>query len=158
MERIEQLQLAGYVLIALALIIIAATLATIVHRRRVDELADWVAEQDQAARDEAGRRASMPPRATVAPRPVSIDDGDTRPLTVPTEPTRIIEAFKLHHVTNLGELAGEPTYRAAALCGESLDHPAHYFIGYVETDDPDAPDMVRRPCPGLRSGPHRRRV
>lgn len=155
MERIEQLQLAGYVMIALALIIIAGTLATIVYRRRADELADWIAEQDQAAREQAGRRAAAPPRAVVPPRPVSIDPGDTRPIEVPP---RIVEHLQLHHVTTAGELAGVPTFRASAECGRSDDHPAHYFIDYVETGDPAAPDMRRRPCTGHRSGPHRRRM
>lgn len=40
-------------------------------------------------------------------------------------------------------------------CGRSDDHPAHTFIAYVETHDPQCPEMVRRPCSGHRTMPRR---
>lgn len=144
MTRLELLQLLGFVLVALALLILAATAATILYRRRADELEQWVAEQDADARAHAQQReqvqGTMPVRAVESPRPPSIDgDSLTRPLTVPRPPD-----------------APAIVWPTAPPCGNGLDHVAHYFIDYVETADPGAPEMTRRPCPGVRSGPHRR--
>ncbi len=163
MTRLETLQLLGFVLVSLALLILAGTAATILYRRRADELEQWVAEQDAAARAHAQQREQVqettPVRAVEPPRPPSLYEGETRPLERPgpcrrkltTEPCTL--------------LAGHPgaceivlLERADVVCGNGLDHPAHYFIDYAETDDPETPEMTRRPCPGIRSGPHRRRV
>lgn len=163
MNRLETLQLLGFALVSLALLIMAATVATIVYRRRADELEQWVAEQDADARAHAQQReqvqTTMPVRAVEPPRPPSLYEGETRPLEVPgpcrrelsTEPCTL--------------LAGHPgaceivlLERADVACGNGLDHPAHYFIDYAETADPDVPEMTRRPCAGIRSGPHRRRM
>lgn len=145
MTNIETLQLAGFVLVAASLLILAGTAATILYRRRVDEMTEWVAEQDQAAREDAGRR-TMPPRAVVPPRPVSIDNDTTRPLQAPEPIEPVVQVGPADYVLQVGP------------CGNGHDHPAHYFIEYIETLDPACPDMKRRPCPGVRSGPHRRRV
>lgn len=145
MTRLELAQLLGFVLVSLALLILAATAATILWRRRADELEQWVAEQDAAAQKHAQEleqaREHMPVRAVEPPRPVSIDPDETRPLFAPVR---------------VGPGRYEQTLPP---CGNGHDHPAHYFIDYIDhAADPSIPDMISRPCPGVRSGPHRRRT
>lgn len=144
MTPVETLRLVGVLMVILALLILAGTWLAITYRRSADRLEAWVAEQDAAAREHAQQReqghVSMPVRAVEPPRPPSIDgDSLTRPLTVPRPPD-----------------APAIVWPTAPPCGNGLDHVAHYFIDYVETADPGVPEMTRRPCPGVRSGPHRR--
>lgn len=153
MTRIELAQLVGIAMVVLALLILAGTAATILYRRRTDELAGWIAEQDEAARaHEAAmerRRSTLGTRAVVPPRPVSIDKDATRQLQAPVPPAPLDPVVQVGPADYVLQVPP---------CGNGHDHHAHYYIEYVETDDPSTPDMARRPCPGVRSGPHRRRV
>lgn len=167
MTRLELAQLLGFVLVSLALLILAATAATILYRRRADELEQWVAEQDAAAQEHAQERErlrkTMPVRAVEPPRPPSINDGPTRPID--TERLLVGPCRRELSTEPCTLLAGHPgpceivlLERADVPCGNGLDHPAHYYIEYLDTADPATPEMTRRPCSGIRSGPHRRRM
>lgn len=163
MNTIELLQLVGIALVVLSVLILLGTYVAIRINRSTANVKRWVAEQEQEAREYEARkelrRSTLPVRSVAPARPVSISPDDTRPierLACPRELTTLPCKLYAGHGGACEVDLPEPPPPPA--CGDTYDHPAHYFITYVETGDAAAPDMAKRPCAGVRSGPHRRRA
>ncbi len=152
MNPIEIVRLVGIVLVVLAVIILVGTYAAIRYHRAAGDADQWVAEQQQdAAQWRRAKQADIERRQATLPtigvaRTPGIDKEPTRPMQVPVQaPMPLLEHRPV-------QAPAPPT------CGDRFDHVAHYFIEYG-TDPEDAePTMTKRPCPGVRSGPHRRRA